>query len=341
MPKKTISWLSLGFLTFILANVCFAQRTQLDYEPPRLANGKPDFQGVWTNASLTRMTRSEEFEGLVIPKETINDITYNSYYNRRLREDNKPTDPNKGVYTDRDANKGYNNFWIDPGDTYGFVKGEFRSSWIIEPATGRVPYSPEGRRARARLRSQGVEGSGRAGRYDGPEVRSLGDRCLISFGSSAGPPMNNVMYNNHYQFVQTDDHVMIMVEMNHDARIIDMNGEHNPDAVREWFGSSVGKWDGDTLVVETRNIHPLQERSGAFPISAKGKVTEYFTRYSNTELLYEFTVEDPTYYAQPWKGEMVFTKDDERIYEYACHEGNYALEGILAGARRQEAAEAE
>lgn len=331
--RRLISYLLFAG-TFVVSALSHAEE---DYTPPRLSDGTPDLQGVWTNASLTRMTRPAEFKSLVIPKQKIEEITYNSYYNRRLREDSKPTDPKKGVYTDGDANKGYNNFWIDPGSTYGKVKGEYRSSWITKPKNGQIPYSKEGRAARmAAFRAGGDENSGRAGMFDGPEIRPVGDRCLISFGSSAGPPMNNVMYNNHYQFVQTPDHVAILVEMNHDTRIIDMGGEHNPAAVKEWFGSSVGKWEGDTLVVETRNVHPIQETRGAFPLSAKGKVTERFTRYSDDEMLYEFKVEDPLYYSKAWEGEMVFIKDNEHIYEYACHEGNYALPGILAGARKEE-----
>ncbi|MGQ9426322.1 hypothetical protein ACXYTJ_09475 [Gilvimarinus sp. F26214L] len=312
---------------------------QADYEPPRRPDGTPDLQGVWTNASLTRMTRPPEFDDLIIPQEKIDEITYNSYYNRRLREDNKPTDPTEGAPTDGNTRKGYNNFWIDPGSAYGKIDGEYRSSWIIEPEDGQVPLSSEGRllRARAFRQGGGDEGSGgRGGMYDHVEMRPLGERCLISFGSSAGPPMNNVMYNNHYQFVQTPDHVMINVEMNHDVRIIDLNGKHDHDNIREWFGSSVGHWEGDTLVVETRNVHPLQETRGRFPLSPEGKVIERFTRVSDTEMLYEFTVNDPLYYTQTWKGEMIFTRDDERIFEYACHEGNYALPGILAGARAEE-----
>ncbi len=307
-----------------------------EYEPPRMPDGTPDFQGVWSNASLTRMTRGEEFKDLVIPNSEIEDATYNSYYNRRAREDIKPTDPDEGAPTDKNTQKGYNNFWIDPGSSYGKVKGEYRSSWIVEPENGQVPYSAEGRKKRMQaFRPAGV------GQFDGPEVRSLGDRCLISFGSSAGPPMNNVMYNNHYQFVQTPEHMMIMVEMNHDARIIDINGQHNPNPVKEWFGSSVGKWEGDTFVVETVNVHPTQERGGAYPLSENGKVIERFTRVSDDELLYEFTVTDPSYYSQPWRGEMVFTRDDESIFEYACHEGNYAMPGILRGERMKEKKAAE
>ncbi|MEX1031719.1 MAG: hypothetical protein WDZ30_00020 [Cellvibrionaceae bacterium] len=338
--KHLNKWLSAVVLGLTLGVNGMAQAN--DYEPPRMPDGTPDFQGVWTNASLTRMTRSNEFDSLVIPQAKIDEITYNSYYNRRLREDNKPTDPNEGAPTDGNTQKGYNNFWIDPGSTYGKVKGEYRSSWIVEPADGQIPYSREGRMVRARaFRQGGDEESGGVGMYDGPEIRPVGDRCLISFGSSAGPPMNNVMYNNHYQFVQTPEHVMINVEMNHDVRIIDIEAEHNHPNVREWFGSSVGHWEGDTLVVETRNVHPIQEMRGAFPLSKQGKVIERFTRYSDDELLYEFSVEDPLYYRQAWKGEMVFTKDDEQIYEYACHEGNYALPGILAGARAEERAIAE
>lgn len=328
----------LGLL-LIVGGIGVAQTE--DYEPPRMPDGTPDFQGVWTNASLTRMTRSAEFDGLVIPAEKIDEITYNSYYNRRLREDNKPTDPNEGAPTDGNTQKGYNNFWIDPGSTYAKIKGSYRSSWIIEPENGQVPYTKEGRLIRAQAFLQGSgENSDNVGMYDGPEVRPVGDRCLISFGSSAGPPMNNVMYNNHYQFVQTPQHIMINVEMNHDVRIIDINGKHNHKNVREWFGSSVGHWERDTLVVETRNVHPIQEMRGAYPLSHRGTVIERFTRVSDDELLYEFTVNDPLYYTQEWKGEMIFTKDDEQIFEYACHEGNYALPGILAGARAEEREEA-
>lgn len=343
--KKNYPLVAIALSIITLVASLFVTQSALaagKYKPPRMADGTPDLQGVWTNASLTRMSRGSDFKDLVIPKEKIEEVTYNSYYNSRLREDNKPTDPNAPPPTDGDTQKGYNNFWIDPGSTYGKVKGEYRSSWIISPENGQVPYSAEGRKKRlAAFRSGGNEGSGRAGMFDGPEIRPVGDRCLISFGSSAGPPMNNVMYNNHYQFIQTPDHVAILVEMNHDTRIIDIDGEHNPEAVKEWFGSSIGYWKGDTLVVETRNVHPIQESRGAFPLSEKGKVIEKFSRYSETEMLYEFTVDDPVYYKEKWKGEMVLVKDDERIYEYACHEGNYALPGILAGARKSERDNAE
>lgn len=334
--NKGLSAAMLGLaVVVVVGSVGTAQAN--DYEPPRMPDGTPDFQGVWSNASLTTMTRSNEFDSLVIPQEKIEEITYNSFYNRRLREDQERTDPSEGAPTDGNTQKGYNNFWIDPGSTYANVKGEYRSSWIVEPKSGEVPYSKEGRLVRVRAyRQGGDEESGGVGMYDGPEIRPVGDRCLISFGSSAGPPMNNVMYNNNYQFVQTPENVMINVEMNHDVRIIDINGEHDHKNIKEWFGSSVGHWEGDTLVVETRNVHPIQEMRGSIPLSENGRVIEHFTRVSDDQLLYEFTVDDPTYYKQTWKGEMVFAKSEEQIYEYACHEGNYALPGILAGARAEE-----
>lgn len=333
------TWLIRTFLGLLLLTGSSVGHAQAKgYVPPRMPDGTVDFQGIWSNASLTTMTRSNEFNSLVIPKAEIEDITYNSFYNRRLREDNKPTDPNEGAPSDGNTRKGYNNFWIDPGSTYAFIKGEYRSSWIIEPENGQIPYTVEGRLVRTQAFRMGNEASGNAGMYDGPEVRPVGDRCLISFGSSAGPPMNNVMYNNNYQIVQTPDTVMINVEMNHDVRIIKINGEHHHDNIRRWFGSSVGRWEGDTLVVETRNVHPIQETRGAFPLSPRGRVIERFTRWSEDELFYEFTVEDPLYYERPWKGEMIFIRQTEPIYEYACHEGNYALPGILAGARAEERA---
>ena len=306
-----------------------------DYKAPRTADGKPDLQGVWSSASLTTMTRGGRGPGggdLVIPQAKIDELTENAYYNQRLANDNKPTDPSAGAGDGKGGKdvKGYNNFWIDPGSEYAKVNGEYRSSWIVT-GNGQVPYTAEGRAARG-ARMAAV----RTVNNTGPEIRSLGDRCLISFGSQAGPPLTNAMYNNHIQIVQTPDHLLLDVEMNHDARIVRIrkDGEQAkplPTPVKQWFGDSIAHWEGDTLVVVTRNVHPIQERSGAIPISEDGKVTERFTRVSDQELFYEYTVEDPKYYSQPWKGEMPLRRSAEKVFEYACHEGNYALPGILFG----------
>ena len=163
---------------------------------------------------------------------------------------------------------------------------------------------------------------------------------MVGFGSSGGPPMLPVLYNNNYQIVQNKNYVLILAEMNHDARIIRLNDEHMNDAFQPWLGDSVGYWDKNTLVVETINFHPQQSFRFAIKHSLylpqTAKVTERFTRTGQERILYEFTVEDSGAYTQPWAAEIPFRKTDSSMYEYACHEGNYALPGILAGARREE-----
>ncbi len=165
----------------------------------------------------------------------------------------------------------------------------------------------------------------------------MGERCIIGFGNTGGPVMTNVLYNNTYQIVQSPGHVMIVVEMVHDARIIPIvknasEAKYGPNVIKKWLGDSVGWYEGATLVVETKNVNPAQRGY----ISKDGKLTERFTRWNDGQITYEFAVEDPTQYSQPWKGEMALNHSKQPFYEYACHEGNYAMEGILAGARKQE-----
>jgi hypothetical protein len=168
---------------------------------------------------------------------------------------------------------------------------------------------------------------------DGPEGRALGERCLLSFGSASGPPMLPVMYNSYYQIVQSPGYVMILVEMVHDARIIRIQDQHTPGGIKKWMGDSVGRWEGDTLVVETRNFRPEQSFRGS---SESTVVTERFTRVGKDKIIYRFTVDDPTTFTSSFTGELPFVTVDANIYEYACHEGNYALPGILSGAREAE-----
>lgn len=320
-------------LTLIMAGVLAVASTGYaqDYEPPRTASGKPDLQGFWTNASLTGMQRSARYEdiGLVIPEERVQELTVNHSANVRQATDDGLVQGELLDGSDLGEGRGYNAFWVDPGTRFGVVRGEHRTSWVTHPENGRIPFSEQGnqlrREARARFSSN-----------DGPEGRSLGERCLIGFGSTGGPPMNNVLYNNLYQIVQTEDYLMIMVEMVHDARIIPIGGEHRPSELSPWLGDSVGHWEGDTLVVETVNIHPQQSPRNSAPLSDQGKIIERFSRYSDDQILYEFEVTDPVYYTETWRGEMSFNTTDTRPYEYACHEGNYGLIGILAGARRLE-----
>ena len=302
-----------------------------NYEPPRTASGKPDLQGFWTNASITTMQRSSNYAeiGLTIPLEQLRELTANNHQNVRQATDDNQVQGELPSGKDLGQGRGYNAFWVDPGSAFGYVKGEYRTSWITYPENGRIPYSEQGSKLRQENRAK-FSGN------DGPEGRALGERCIIGFGSTGGPPMNNVLYNNMYQIVQTEDYVMIMVEMAHDARIIPIDKEHRPDAWKPWLGDSVAHWDGDTLVVETSNLHPQQAPRNIAALSDEGKVVERFSRYSDEQILYEFEVTDPVFYTEAWSGEMVFNTTDTQPYEYACHEGNYGLPGILAGARRLE-----
>jgi hypothetical protein len=319
-----------SLLLLAIASVTTFTHAQ-EYEPPRTASGKPDLQGYWTNAALTGMQRSSNYAeiGLVIPEERLQELTMNHGQNVRQATDDGLVQGELLDGSDLGQGRGYNAFWVDPGTRFGRVRGEHRTSWIIHPEDGRIPFSEAGneRRREARMRFSS---------NDGPEGRSLGERCLIGFGSTGGPPMNNVLYNNLYQIVQTDDYLMILVEMVHDARIIPIGGEHRPSELAPWLGDSVGYWEGDTLVVETINLHPQQAPRNSAPLSEQGKIIERFSRYSDDQILYEFEVVDPVYYTETWRGEMSFNATDTKPYEYACHEGNYGLIGILAGARRED-----
>jgi len=247
----------------------------------------------------------------------------------RIEMANQPSDPDRPPPTDGNTDLGYNNFWVDRGTGVAMINGEYRTSLIVDPPNGRIPFA-EG------PRSRGLVGDWRARpgvqAYDGPELRPLGERCLLSFGSSSGPPMLPVMYNNNYQIVQTADHVVILVEMVHDARIIPLDREHTAHNTETWMGQSRGRWDGDTLVVETRHFHPQQ----AFRGSAESLlVTERFHLEAPDKIVYGVTLEDPAVFAQSWTAEIPMSRRPagDMMYEYACHEGNYAFSGILAGAR--------
>jgi hypothetical protein len=210
-----------------------------------------------------------------------------------------------------------------------------RTSWLVEPADGKLPYKPEGYKLYQDTLTKARN------TFDGPEARPLGERCILGFGSSAGPPMLNVLYNNNYQIQQAKDHVVIVVEMNHDARIIRLADKTRPPAhIRTWMGDSVGRWEGDTLVVETSGFNPGESLRPYFGaslfLSPDAKVTERFKRISKDQILYAFEVDDPKVYKQVWKAEMPLNATKGPVYEYACHEGNYSLPGILAGARKAE-----
>jgi hypothetical protein len=327
---------------------------------PRRPDGRPDLSGTYDVATLTPLVRPARFGNqLTMTDEEAKQ--YADYWLANLARDAQPSDPNRSAppvggqdfyipeYNGAAGGVGgYNAFFVDLGTSTFKIDGKYRTSIITEPKNGRLPpLTPDGQQRMAIELADYHPNTGDAwwidreqGPYDDPELRPLGERCLLGFGSTSGPPMLPDVYNNNYQIVQSPDAVMILVEMVHDARVVRMNGKHLPQQITPWMGDSVGRWEGDTLVVETTNLHPGQKAhygiKQRFYLPPTGKVTERFTRVGENEIVYQFTVEDSAAYTQPWKGEVPLRRTQDLIYEYACHEGNYALPGILAGAREQE-----
>ena len=303
------------------------------YKSPRTSDGQPDLQGFWTNATLTPVERPASL-GNKLVLSAAEAQAMEKRMAQQMAAASAPSDPNE-VQRAGQAVGGYNMFWADFGTQVAIVNGERRSSLIVDPPQGRVPeLRPDAQKL--------VSAADRRG-YDGPEQRPLGERCLLAFGNASGPPMLPVMYNSNYQIVQTADTVMILVEMPHDVRMIHLDNKPLPAALRPWMGHSVGHWEGDTLVVETSRLRKEQYISigggGSYryvPSSENLKVIERFKRTGPRTILYEFTVEDPQIFTQSWGGQVPLNAIDQPLYEYACHEGNYALPGILAGAREAE-----
>lgn len=312
------------------------------------ASERPDLEGIWTNASLTGLQRPAGVDRLVVDAQEAMIIADNT----PIAGLDQVDAPDAGTGQAPPAGsfdfglRGYNEFWIDPGSTLARVRGEYRTSYVIDPPDGRIPRL-ENPRGDFQARSFGARYVTGVGDASGPEALPLAERCLLGFGNTGGPGMMGVLYNSTYQFVQTDDYVMIMVEMNGDARIIPIydNAEEARANIRpveweQWFGDSRGWYENGELVVETINVRPDQMAESSVRITPEGKITERFSRYSETEIVYQFIVDDDNLYSQPWTAELSFHATEGPIYEYACHEGNYAMPGILAGARMLEAQEA-
>ncbi len=322
-------WLTLAAAAALVPTLALAG----PYTAPRTAYGQPDLEGLWSNVSITPLERPAEYGGhRALTREQAAKVEGEAL--QRFKDGDKPTDPNADQ-APLDASRrpcqgaggvdcGYNSGWKDSGTRLTRVEGEPRSSFITSTPDGRIPAYRAGFK---------TAGRPRAARTDNPETFALGERCLTSFGNSAGPVMLPLMYNNTYKLVQSKDAVAILVEMVHDVRIVRLGGRHRTDGLRPWFGDSIGHWEGETLVVETTNFPRAQAFRGAWE---QLKVTERFTRKGPDRLLYRFTVEDPTAWERPWSGEYEFSPAKGEVYEYACHEGNYALEGMLAGARDEE-----
>jgi hypothetical protein len=326
---------------------------------PKTADGHPDFQGIWTNATITPMERLPEFAG----KLALSDSEAAVFEKRQA--DNFTLDRRDGS-PEADRSRAYNNLFVDRGSELARVDGLKRSSLIIDPPDGKIPaFTPEGRKRIAALRLRGGDegggggggqdlfpdrtgananaavttrpagaNAGMDGKYDSVKDRPLAERCILGFGSTSGPPMMPVLYNNTYQIVQTPDAIIIAVEMVHDRRVIHMDGRlHLPADVRQWLGDSIGHWEGDTLVVETTNFTEKTTFRGS---DQNLKVIERFRRVDAGTILYRVTIDDGTVFTKPWTMEYPFLATAGPVFEYACHEGNYAMPDILGGARRLE-----
>ncbi len=326
---------------------------------PRAVDGHPDLQGTFDVATITPLERTPEFgDRLVLTeKEAAALEAGEQQWNERLSAnlsgdrtappvggDTSPTT----TYLDRlfraggGVVGGYNNFWLAGGTQVVTVDGQKRSSIVVDPPDGRVPrMKPDAQKRNAAFLLSAVnpsaneaETSGPARAFDNPEQRPLAERCLLGFGSTSGPPtLPNYFYNNLKQIVQTPTTIMILVEMVHDVRIIRMNATHLPSTVRQWMGDSIGRWEGDTLVVDTTNFTDKTRFQGSTDAL---HVVERFTPVEGGNLLYRFTVDDPNTWERPWSGEYTWRATSESIYEYACHEGNHALTKVLRGARFSE-----
>lgn len=317
---------------------------------PRLADGHPDFTGTYDIATLTPLQRPQVFgDNLFLTPEAAERIRAEEAAvlaaGQQASDPGREAPPTGGDGSEGAAGNvgGYNTFWIDRGEAAIEIDGKFRTSLIVDPANGRLPpMTPDALRAFMARRADFRKNTGDAwwldregpGPYDDPESRPLAERCLLGFGSTSGPPMLPVLYNNLKRIVHTPDTVAIIVEMVHDARIVRMNAEHAPESLRFWMGDSVGHWEGDTLVIDTTNFG---DEPALFGATRDLHVVERFRRNDDGTLVYSFTVTDPNVWTQPWSGEYPWPATSDRMFEYACHEANYALGNVLRGARLLEA----
>ena len=306
--QKKAAWKAILLVILSAPAVISAQTAEI----PRLENGLPDMQGTWDFRTITPFQRPEALGNKSVLTAEEASIFEAEERERRDRDN----------FTDTTTTGDYNQFWYDRGEE---ILGDRRTSLVTSPANGRIPALTEvaqqrisERRAAARL-------------AEGIEVRPLAERCIMGFNS--GPPMIPSAYNNNLQIVQTDGYFMMHNEMIHNIRPVRLNNAVHMDVPRKWEGDSVGHWEGDTLVIETRNF----ARDTAFGnSSANMQLTEKFWMIDADTLNYEFTIEDPTTWTEPWTVMFPMVRAELPIYEYACHEGNYSMAGILGGWRTLE-----
>ena len=325
MKPRLVAWAALlvaalVFLAGPVAGQAPASKAKT-WTVPRTPDGQPDLQGTWTNATITPFERPTELAG----KQVFTEQEAVDYEKSVLQRNN--ADRRDGG-AEADVGRAYNDSWYDRGSR---VVPTRRTSLVVDPPDGKIPsFTPEGQK-RADARAEVRRAHGPADTW---EDRSLWERCI-----TRGVPMVPGPYNNNYQIVQTPGHVAILHEMIHDARVIPLDGRpHLPANVRQWMGDSRGHWEGTTLVVDTTNFTDKTNFRGS---GEKLHLTERFTRTDRDTILYEFTVDDPATFTKSWTVQAPLVRTEEPIFEYACHEGNYAMPGILAGARAEEKAAAE
>jgi hypothetical protein len=355
---------ALALVSFMALPV--AAQTAKNSAMPRTPDGHPDLQGTYDLATMTPVERMAG-DPAVLTKEQADKLQTAEAARRAVNATH--LDPNRGTLPvggdtapvqsksffellekgGGGAVGGYDRLWLNQGKAYMAVDGQIRTSIIVDPPDGHVPpvnAAARKRQAGARAvlptsdagENADVRAVTRRGEFDEPEQRPLSERCLLGFGSTSGPPaLPDYFYNDLHQIVQTPDTIMILSEMIHDARQVRMNAQHLPQNIRRWMGDSVGHWEGDTLVIDTTNFTDKTRFRGS---TENLHVVERLTRMDANTLLYRFTVDDPQTWDKPWTGEMTWPVTTQPIYEYACHEGNYALGDVLRGARHQEAEEA-
>jgi hypothetical protein len=311
------------FAMVLLAVSALPAQNKTAWKMPRTPEGQPDLQGFWSNATRTPVERPAEFAG----KATITDAEAKAWETKDAQAWQELDGTSDGPLHATKGSVGtgaYNVLFYDMGSELARVDGVKRTAMVVDPPDGKIPP----RVPQTRNRPAAARGGGTAS----VKERGLSERCL--FVPMVGPPMLPTLYNNNYQIVQTADAVMIVSEEIHDVRIIRMNATHVAPEVRKWLGDSIGRWEGDTLVVETTNFTDQTRFRGS---SRDLKVTERFTRVDANNILYKATMEDASTWTKPWTLELPFAAIKGPIYEYACHEGNYAIEDILRGARKLEA----
>ena len=290
---------------------------------PQMPDGRPDLQGIWDFRTITPLERPDELAG----RQFLTDEEAVAFEAETLAGRDKDLRASDGLSAQQDVSNAYNQFWWDYGTE---LTDDKRTSLIVDPADGRIPPLTSGGQQRVAGRD-----AARSHPAHGPEDRSVGERCILGFNS--GPPMEPRAYNNNMQLFQIPGYVVILNEMAHNTRIIPLDARPHVD-ITQWVGASRGRWDGDTLVVDTRSFYKKTAFSERYGAATDLRLVERFTRLDQDTLLYEFTVEDPDTWTVPWTARIPMKKSDGPLFEYACHEGNYGMTNLLLGARVEDQA---